>query len=343
VRVGVNPGCKEPAIGFHSHRVIVPVYIPVRSGYFEHALEVLKLCLESLRLTCEGRASVTLVANGCMPEVVRELESQSGWVDQIVWNRHNRGKVDAVVSAARGAFEDLVTVSDCDVLFRQGWLEAVEAIFEAFPECGFASPAPNPGLAWYQTSSTILAAILRGEVRLEKAVPDADLDRFAGSIGWPDVFAPSQRRSQIVVRRDGASACVGAGHFICTFRKQVVPAMPPEPCGRHMKGAEDRWLDQPPDALGMWRLSTTRAYAYHMGNVPEPWMYSEIEQCRRGAGGECARPAAISQPKRSWPTILPPRPRRLIARLVREAFTILDRFETRRREDLQRETRSASS
>jgi hypothetical protein len=344
VRQGVNPGLEDNGLGgLRRHRVIVPVYIPKLSGYFEHALEVLTLCLESLRLTSEGKASVTLVANGCAPEVVAGLQRQHdcGWVDQLLLNRDNRGKVDAVASVARGAFEELITISDCDVLFKQGWLEAIDEIFETFPECGFASPAPNPGLAWYHTSSTILAALVRGEVRLEKVVPDADLDSFANSIGWPGVFGPSQRRSQIVLRRNGASACVGAGHFICTIRKEVVPAVPPDPCGRHVHGAEDRWLDQPPDALGFWRLSTTRAYAYHMGNVPEPWMYRELKECRRSTPSAIKTPRAVPAAKRTWPTILPARPRRWMTRLIRAAFTTFARFETTRRKSLAEESRAA--
>jgi len=224
----------------------------------------------------------------------------------------------------------LLTISDCDVLFRQGWIEGVEEIFVVFPECGFASAAPNPSLAWYHTSATMLAALVRGEVCMEKAVPDIDLDRFANSIGWPEIFDSSQRRSQIVLRRDGAAACVGAGHFICTIRKEVVPAIPREACRRHLLGAEEHWLDKPPDALGFWRLATTRAYAYHMGNVPEPWMYREIEECRHFTPSAPRPPRALPAAKRTWPTIFPERPKRWMLRLIRAAISILARFETAR-------------
>ena len=43
----------------------------------------------------------------------------------------------------RGSFEKLITISDCDVLFKRGWLEAVEDTFHSFPESGFVSPMPD--------------------------------------------------------------------------------------------------------------------------------------------------------------------------------------------------------
>src|SRR5262245_44610991 len=121
MRVGINPAKSQTHLGEYGlHRVIVPVYIPHLEGYFQHAIEVLRMCLESLRVTTSRMAAVTIVSNACVPEAIEEMERHRVWVDQIVLNSHNRGKIDAVVAAAKGSFEPLVTITDCDVLFRPG-------------------------------------------------------------------------------------------------------------------------------------------------------------------------------------------------------------------------------
>src|SRR5262249_29640189 len=104
---------------FPSHRVIIPIYVPNLEGYYKDALEILTLCFECLHYTSAGRVSVTVVSNNACKEVLAHLERyyDAGQVDQIVMNRANRGKVDAMLSAARAAFEEFITISDCDVLF----------------------------------------------------------------------------------------------------------------------------------------------------------------------------------------------------------------------------------
>lgn len=321
MREGAKPAEVHSLLpAFLRHRIIIPIYIPRLDGYYKNALEILRLCLDSLRSTIAGKASVTLVSNNAAREVIDELErySNAGWIDQIVLNRVNRGKVDAVNSAAKGAFEEFITISDCDVLFLHGWLEAMEEIFSAFPECGFASPTPNPRSAWYHTSATILGGVACGALKFEKVVPDIDLDRFARSIGWPDMFDGEYRRAQMVLGRNGVTACIGAGHFVCTLRKQVIAALPCNPSRVGAAGnSEETWIDMPPDAVGFWRLSTTRAYAYHMGNIPERWMHEELDRCRDARCSAHTPPAPPSAFGRPWTTRVPWALRRKLAGAIR--------------------------
>ena len=307
MREGSNPGKTHSELPpFKQHRVLVPVFIPSHEGYFRHALEILKLSLESLCVTTANRANVTIISNGCAVEVVRMLEGylELGRIDQLLLNHGNRGKIDAVLSVAHGCFEDLITISDCDVLFMPGWLAAVEDVFQAFPECGVVAPVPNPSLAYHDTASTILGALIRRELRLEKVVPEADLDRFAHSIGRPDYFEPEQRWAQLVVRRNGNGACVGAGHFVFTLRREVADDLPRHPSLLALQG-ETEWLDDPPEAMGVWRLATTRAYAYHLGNLPEPWMYEALDWCQRQSHGVAEGRRPLPPLKRSGWARLP--------------------------------------
>ncbi len=320
MRLGMNPAKANPQLtGYARHRVIIPVYIPSQEGYFSQSLEVLRLCLQSLRQTIGDKAAVTLVSNGSMPAVLAELERQyaAGWIDQLVINQTNRGKVDAVVTVARGAFEELLTVADCDVLFRPGWLAAVEALFAHFPECGFVAPVPNPLLLWHHTSATVLGALLKRELHFAPVIEDADWRRFTRSIGRADLATGIHCRSQMTVRRGRVTACVGAGHFVFTMRKAVVAAMPQEPSLSAVAGdSELRWLDMPPDAAGFWRLATPHAYAYHLGNQVEPWMYDEL---RATVPGSAVAAASVPLPptRLPWPSRWPWRLRRALVRLLR--------------------------
>src|SRR5688572_16648776 len=139
MREGLNPFKNSSIESFKQHRVLIPVYIPNKEGYFKDAIEILRLCIESLHRTTVGRASVTVISNGSMLEVVELLQSylSRGYIQQLVLNGRNWGKIDAVLSTARGRFENLMTIADADVLFRPGWIEAVEEAFRVFPECGF--------------------------------------------------------------------------------------------------------------------------------------------------------------------------------------------------------------
>jgi hypothetical protein len=322
MRVGANPAKESTRLdGYGMHRIIVPVYVPTSEGYFARVPDILKLCLESLHLTTSGKAAVTVISNGSSAEVEEELLRmfRLGWFDQLLLNEKNRGKVDAVVSAARGFFEELITISDSDVLFKAGWLGAVEQIFENFPECGYATPFFSPNGIWNNTSATLLGALFRRELSFAKVVNEDDLDRFAHSIGRPDLYTEEHRRQQLIVRRNGALAGVGGGHFCLTMHRELLSDLPNTPSLLAMGGTSERdWFDIPPDKLGYWRLSTAGGYVYHMGNIPDTWMYEELETCRRDSSLPISRPDSLPRRQRDWVSKLPYPLRITIARAIRK-------------------------
>ena len=326
MRVGENPG--KSGRGPRSDatiRVVVPVYIPgsisgAISGageagedpdYFADAETILDLCLDSLAATTSDETRITVVANGCRPEVVERLteRQRSGRIDQLVVSRDNLGKVDGFLVGARGSWEPVVVVSDADVLWRAGWQLAMTSVLAAFPECGIVGAAPAPNLATYATSATVLESTARREVSRRALADPADLDRFAESVGTPDLFRGHEER-QLVVDRGAVAALVGAGHFACAFRRAALDDVAPGPC----LGWEEESLDRPLDAAGWWRLATGKAWALHLGNVVEPWMAGELDEQR--ADGPTSRVAL--------PPVGPGRPGRLgrVPMAVRERVAV---------------------
>lgn len=309
MRIGINPVRDNTLLNTYGrHRVIISVYIPNFEGYFENALEILKLSLESLRITASGKASITIISNGSCPSVIEELKRhyENGWIDQLLINHVTRGKVNATVSVARGSFEELITISDGDVFFKAGWLEAVEQIFESFPECGYASPFFSPNGIWCYTSATLLGALTRRELAFAEVINKEELGRFAQSIGRPDMYTDEDLQKQLIVRRNGVMAGVGCGHFCFTIRRELLPCMPKKPSSEAMGGtSEIDWFDIPPDKHGFWRLSTTKAFVYHMGNIPELWHYDELERLSQNPGIPIPRPEKLADKKIHWTAVLP--------------------------------------
>jgi len=284
MRIGSNPKKAAPELqSYGLHRLILPVYIPNQEGYFTQALDILKICLESVRLTKRPATAVTVVANGCCEPVLQFLaaEHQRAWLDQLVINAENRGKLDAIMGVARGSFEEVATFSDCDVFFRPGWDTAIESVFRAFPECGFVCPFPHPGGELEFTSAALLGTICRRELAFQKVAADADLEIFAKSIGRPAMFSAVAKLGQMVCVRGGITAAVGGAHFACSLRRPVLKETPQEPALQALGGgSETNWLDLPPDRLGYWRLGTLRAYVQHLGNHLEPWMFQDLNALR---------------------------------------------------------------
>jgi hypothetical protein len=325
MRIGTNPVKEKECrvVPLRKHRVVVPVYIPTREGYFAQSLEVLELCLDSLLATTGNRASISVISNACCDEVVALLQQrfERGQIDRLVLSRQNLGKVGAIMLAFRGAAEALVTWSDCDVLFKSGWLEAIDEVFSVFPECGAVAPFPAPHLAFECTSATVLGAFAGRCLQRQPAVAVADLEEFSRGVGNPTLFRDEYKRSQWVVSRGPVTACIGAGHFICCVRNEVGGAAPKRDCTVPLMGRADmEYLDNPPDVMGLWRLSTARSYVWHMGNVPEPWMRAHVEQLRKS--GDSSEATAIPLPgaKRGVVSKLPLQVRRLGARVLRRVL-----------------------
>jgi hypothetical protein len=272
MRTEGNPLKENPHLGgYKLHRVIMPVYIPNQEGYYSDAYRIFKISLNSLIATTDrSRVNITVIDNASIPEVesfVRERIAQ-GEVDQYIHNYVNRGKADAIVGAAKASYEPLVTFTDADVLFYDGWLQRIEAIYKEFPHAGAVSPFPAPNLKFTFTISVWLENLF--SIKKGKVVADADLESFAESIGIPDFFKTTDKQAQYYLSRNGAIALVGAGHFVCTYNQRIFKSFDYEPTKMGLKGGLKK-IDQNVDEMGLYRLALPEPRVYHMGNVFLDW------------------------------------------------------------------------
>ena len=138
MRIGVNPQKDKKEYNRKKfHRIIIPVFIPdSKNSYYSDALKVFKECLFSLYNTVNPyTTAITVVNNNSNDEISGFLKEQliKRNLDKVVSYNENRGKVFAVISEAKASFENFITICDADVIFFQGWEEAVAKIFKNFP------------------------------------------------------------------------------------------------------------------------------------------------------------------------------------------------------------------
>ena len=274
MKLGENPQRGEARAAFTVARVFLVVYVPHLTGFFAHMQKILDWSLDSLERTASSETCrVTLISNASCDAVEKQLmDRQSVLFDQVILDKQNRGKIDGLLSVARGALEEVVVLSDCDVLFRKGWLEAILNVFAGFPEAGSVSPIASPRRYSYETRTTLLSAALKRELVIKKRQPMSDFRRMTDGSSDPE----AQLRflgGQATVTRNGIDAGIAGGHQCVAFRNEMLRKLPTRPCLRLLEPHADRdFLDRPPDVHGYWRLSTPRNYAYHMGNTPARWM-----------------------------------------------------------------------
>ena len=279
MRIGYNP-LKDTKIAHdYYHRVIIPVFIPnLHDEYFSKGLEVTKLCLESLLKTIHSKTFVTVINNGSCVEVTHFLQFlyEEKKIHQLVHYKSNIGKIDAVIPIARMSQESLITIADGDVLFKQGWMQGVESVFVHFPEAGMVSPVPHGSTYYNHTINTLFDGLFKRLLKFQSLCNPNDMLLFAESIGKKDTMYLKKARlkNQLTVKRKNQSAVIGCGHFVATLRKEVFKFAPKKwSRWAYASEADRNYIDIPNEKAKLWRLATIENLAYHMGNVPTPWMY----------------------------------------------------------------------
>lgn len=285
MRTGSNPEIKNKDINLNAyHRIIIPVYIPNFEGYFSNLLEVFELCLESLLKTVHNKTRITIFNNNCNLKVKKYIDlkyAESHLIDQVFHSKENLGKVNAILAASQGNIEPIITITDADVLFKNGWQNAVEDIFINFPEAGTVSPVPSPLAYNSATSNNWAYSLLKGKLFFEDVKDQLALKRFDNSLGNLNHMYKGVHLEKFLVlknKKNKAEAIMGCGHFVATLRREVFDKGTNEPAFiKVSNGIETKFIDKPNEDLGFLRLATKNNYAYHMGNNTESWMYEEFK------------------------------------------------------------------
>lgn len=279
MRIGMNPQKQDNKILLNTnHRIIVVVYIPELTGYYQNILQVFKLCLESIIATKNNQCAITVVNNASCKEVLDFLDDsfRNGKIDCVIHHRENIGKIDAIIGAARGTREPLITMTDVDILFKNGWQENIENIFRKVKNVGSVSPISVRKSMNYGTGSTLKNILFRKVKFSLQPIPQnfADYNKYLLSINWPQEI--TNDKLWPIIEENGVKAILGSGHQVLTIRREILfKTVPTSPSLTLVGGnSEFDYVDDPINKAGGMRLATYSNFAYHMGNTVEDWMLS---------------------------------------------------------------------
>ncbi len=279
MRKGYNPYKDSPLENTdYTHQVVVPVYIPHLKSYFHDALRILELCLKSLIRTTHKRTFITVVNNGSCTEVISFLDRfyKEKHIQEVI-HTANIGKINAVLKGASGHSMPLVTVTDADVLFLKHWQEQTLNVFNHYNRTGVVGLIPQFLSYQYNCENLLFNNFFNNKIRFAKIKnPDA-LVKFYKSVGWDDNY-PKQRLEYTLCLHHAKEfkAYLGSGHVVSTFKRKILNNARINSKFK-MGGDSEASLDALPSKLGYASLTTFDNFAYHMGNIWEPWMEENFE------------------------------------------------------------------
>ncbi len=265
---------KEVSVQKVGHHIIIPLYIPTEEDYYTDAYAIFQLCLESLHKASCYHFKVSVVANGCCSSVENRLHQlyTEGLIDELVLVKASIGKVNSILKVLRTVETPYVTITDADVLFCEGWDQAVFEVFGNFPKAGAVCPTPVFRKHTNLTYNIWMDYLFSNRLRFTKVVNPEAMTRFANSIGWPWLDEKYKDVYLTLEAKNGFKAMVGCSHFVATYKTAVFAYLPKQNSDYQLGGnSEGEYLDEPVVKAGGYRLSTLDNHTYHMGNVLEDW------------------------------------------------------------------------
>ena len=294
MRIGQNPAkyVKEVA---KPARITVAVlnYIPFLSGFYAEALEVLKVCLDTIRATVDLPCDLLVFDNGSCEEARQYLldEHQAGRIQFLILSEKNLGKGGAWNIILAGAPGEIIAYTDSDAYFYSGWLSRSVQILETFPQVGMVTARPFRTKEDFYTHTLDWALNAPGaQVERGKLVPWQTFLEFDLSLGQSEaeIRAHYDSSEDIRITYQGVTAYAGASHWQFVAYKSVLQQFLPFQMDRPM--GQVRQLDQRINEAGYLRLMLSDPLAMNMSNTL-PNSYSSPSSLPspasgRGAGGE---------------------------------------------------------
>lgn len=264
-RVGVNPlkYTKAPAT-FPPVLVTVITHLPHEVGYHAKRFEIIRRCLESIDLEGQQGARMLVWDNGSCDRFTRWLHLE--YQPDYLMLSPNIGK-----AAARAAIlnmvppETIVALSDDDMEFRAGWLDAHLQILNTFPNVGAVSGFPVRYSFGWGNAATLRWASECATLETGRFIPETYESDYALSIGsTPERIKEVMRDKQDYrVTYKGVSAYAQSQHcqFVC-----VAGRIAPLCITDGSAVGDERPFDEAIDAAGLLRLTTIEKTVRHMGN-----------------------------------------------------------------------------
>ncbi|MDN3595036.1 glycosyltransferase family A protein [Zunongwangia endophytica] len=255
------------------HQVIIPVYIPNQQDYFKDAFKIFKKCIQSVLETISLEYTfITIINNGSCAEVENYLlVLKSEKKIQELINTSNIGKLNAIYKGVVGHNFDIITIADADTMFLPGWQYETIQIFNSFPKVGTVGIVPQFNMYANFCTNVIFDNFFNKKMRFLKVAEPKEMQLFYQSIGWDMKEDHYYLQYILGIEKSDVKACIGSSHFVATYRKEVLSEIE-KYIPAKMGSDSERLLDVAAQNKDLWKLTTFKNYAYHMGNVYEDWM-----------------------------------------------------------------------
>ena len=284
MRQGSNPNKIKVDVEINfMHQIVIPVYIPNEEGYFKDGLTILNFCLQSLFKTVHSKTFITVVNNGSCLQVTEYLNTLffENKIQELI-HTNNIGKLNAILKGLAGNNIELVTIADADVLFLNNWQNETLKMFNSFPKAGVVGVVPQFKLFESNCGNILFDNLFSKKMHFSEVKNQKALIYFYESIGWDKNYNQNYLKQQLTISSNNCTAIVGAGHFVATYKKEVFDKIVTF-IGYKMGANSLNYLDKSPLYKGLWRLTTYDNFAYHMGNVAEPWMNGILQKLKNNS------------------------------------------------------------
>lgn len=269
MRKGQNPAkfVKDVA---RPERITVALlnYIPFLSGFYAEMLDVLKVCMGSMRKEAGLPFDLMVFDNGSCPEVRDFLvnEKEEGRIQYLVLAEKNMGKGGAWNVMLTGAPGQIISYTDSDVLFSPEWLSRSVEILETFPNVGMVTARP------FRTPPEFFGSTLRwaqDHATLEEGqfIPWETFLEFNLSLGQTEeenkkIYAETRDWK---ISYQGVTVIAGASHWQFTAYKSTLQQFLPFDMDKPM--GQVRQLDQRMNDAGLLRLMVSDPLAMNLSNT----------------------------------------------------------------------------
>lgn len=262
----------------YNHLVVVPIYIPFLIDYYSDSFKVLRASLLSLKKTSQKGTFISVVDNGSCKEVRDFLTTQleSDFINELIHTK-NIGKINAILKGVAGHMMPLVTITDADILFKTNWQQETINIFNEFPKAGVVGLIPQFKMFTTYSANLIFDRFWDSNLKFSQVDDPEEMKNFYKSIGWEDDYNKDYLKNHLTISSNNCSAILGSGHAVATYKSEIFSEIKHKPSIYKLGGdSETKTLDSSVLLLDGWRLTTSKNYAFHMGNILEPWMQKEL-------------------------------------------------------------------